>query len=159
MADAAGSEDPRTTLAGPDPRRAAGRGLGHELSLRGQIDELAAAVGDQLARAETPRRHAALGRGRGSRARQAQVRAAPAAATPVDDPAGGPGSGSRARCGQPVAAAAALVWTLTSPEVHHMLVDGWQSPHARGTPPGCRNNLEAALLAADVAPDDLPASR
>ncbi|MGH3336944.1 MAG: helix-turn-helix domain-containing protein, partial [Nocardioides sp.] len=46
MAGAAGTEDPRTALAGPDPE-----GLRHEPSLRGQIDELAAAVGDQLARA------------------------------------------------------------------------------------------------------------
>ncbi|MBB6629480.1 TetR/AcrR family transcriptional regulator [Nocardioides sp. KIGAM211] len=46
---------------------------------------------------------------------------------------------------QEVDEAAALVWTLTSPEVHHMLTDGW------GWAPEqyvawLRTNLEAALL-------------
>jgi len=46
---------------------------------------------------------------------------------------------------QGVDEAAALVWTLTSPEVHHLLVDGWgwQQPQYVAW---LRTNLEAALL-------------
>ncbi len=156
MADAAGSEDPRTTLAGPDPDRL-GHELGHELSLRGQIDELAAAVGDQLARArplDDMLRSAAvvdpeLDKLRSELHLRQRRRSMTRLAAWI---------GEQGALRQPVEEAAALVWTLTSPEVHHMLVDGWQWPHAQYVT-WLRNNLEAALLAADVAPDDLPASR
>lgn len=156
MADAAGSEDPRTTLAGPDPD-GLGHGLGHELSLRGQIDELAAAVGDQLARArplDDMLRSAAvvdpeLDKLRSELHLRQRRRSMTRLAAWI---------GEQGALRQPVEEAAALVWTLTSPEVHHMLVDGWQWPHAQYVT-WLRNNLEASLLAADIAPDDFPASR
>ncbi len=66
--------------------------------------------------------------------------------------------GERGALRQPVEEAAALVWTLASPEVHHMLVDGWQWTHAQYVA-WLRDNLEAALLAPDVAADDRPSNR
>lgn len=46
---------------------------------------------------------------------------------------------------QGVDEAAALVWTLTSPEVHHMLVDGWGWRQEQYVD-WLRTNLESALL-------------
>ncbi len=152
MADAAGSEDPRTTLAGPDPD-----GLHHELSLRAKIDELAAAVGDQLARArplDDMLRSAAVVEPELDKLRsELHLRQRRRSMTRL-----AAWIGEQGALRQPVEEAAALVWTLTSPEVHHMLVDGWQWPHTQYVT-WLRNNLEAALLAADVVPDDHPASR
>jgi hypothetical protein len=56
--------------------------------------------------------------------------------------------GERGALRQPVEESAALVWTLTSPEVHHMLVDGWQWTHAQYVA-WLRDNLEAGLLMPD----------
>lgn len=47
---------------------------------------------------------------------------------------------------QGVDEASALVWTLTSPEVHHLLVEGWGWSHAKYVD-WLRTNLEAGLLA------------
>jgi hypothetical protein len=63
--------------------------------------------------------------------------------------------GERGTLRQPVEESAALAWTLTSPEVHHMLVDGWQWTQAQYVA-WLSDNLEAALLATDVVPDDRP---
>lgn len=46
---------------------------------------------------------------------------------------------------QGVDEASALVWTLTSPEVHHLLVEGWGWSHAKYVD-WLRTNLEAGLL-------------
>jgi AcrR family transcriptional regulator len=150
MAAAAGTEGPGATLAGPGPE-----GLRPEPSLRGRIDELAAAVGDQLARArplDDMLRSAAavdpeLDRLRSELHLRQRRRSMTRLAAWI---------GEQGALRQPVEEAAALVWTLTSPEVHHMLVDGWQWPHAQYVA-WLRDNLEAGLLAADSTPDDRPA--
>jgi AcrR family transcriptional regulator len=150
MADAAGPGDPRSALTGPDPD-----GSRHEPSLRGRIGELAAAVGDQLARArplDDMLRSAAvvdpeLDRLRSELHLDQRRRSMTRLAAWI---------GEQGALRQPVEQAAALVWTLTSPEVHHMLVDGWQWPHDQYVL-WLRDNLEAALLVADAAPDDHPA--
>jgi len=149
MAAAPGTEDPRTALTGPDPD-----GLSHEQSLRGQIAELATVVGDQLERA----------RPLDDMLRTAAV---------VDPEIAGLRSelhlqqrrrsmtrfvawiGERGALRQPVEGSAALVWTLASPEVHQMLVDGWQWTPAQYVAWLC-DNLQAALLAPDAASDEAP---
>lgn len=147
MAGVAGTGDPRSALAGPDPA-----GPRHESSLRGRIGELAAAVGDQLARArplDDMLRSAAvvdpeLDRLRSELHLDQRRRSMTRLATWI---------GEQGALRQPVEEAAALVWTLTSPEVHQMLVDGWHWPHDRYVR-WLRDNLEAALLVADVVSDD-----
>jgi AcrR family transcriptional regulator len=150
MAGAAGTEDPRAALAGPDPD-----GLPHEPSLRGQIAALADVVGDQLQRArplDDMLRTAAvvdpeLDRFRSELHLRQRRRSMTRLAAWI---------GERGALRQPVEESAALAWTLTSPEVHHMLVDGWQWTQAQYVA-WLRDNLEAALLAPDVVPDDRPA--
>jgi len=142
MASAAGTEDPRATLAGPDPD-----GLRHEPSLRGQIAELATVVGDQLQRArplDDMLRTAAvvdpeLDRFRSELHLRQRRRSMTRLAAWI---------GERGALRQSVEESAALVWTLTSPEVHHMLVDGWQWTHTQYVA-WLRDNLEAALLMPD----------
>jgi AcrR family transcriptional regulator len=139
MAKAAGSEDPHAALAGPEPER-----LRHEPSLRGQIGELAAVVGDQLQRArplDDMLRTAAvvdpeLDKLRSELHLRQRRRSMTRLAAWI---------GERGALRQPVEESAALVWTLTSPEVHHMLVDGWQWTHPQYVA-WLRDNLEAALL-------------
>lgn len=151
MAAAAGAEDPRTALAGPDPD-----GLPAEPTLRGQIAAIATVIGAQLERVrplDDMLRNAAvvdpeLGKLRSELHLRQRRRSMTRLAGMI---------GERGALRQPVEEAAALVWTLTSPEVHHMLVDGWQWPHFRYVA-WLRNNLEAALLAADAAPDDRSAT-
>ena len=150
MTGVAGTRDPRSDLTGPDPD-----GPRHESSLRGRIGELATAVGDQLARArplDDMLRSAAvvdpeLDRLRSQLHLDQRRRSMTRLATWI---------GEQGALRQPVEEAAALVWTLTSPEVHHMLVDGWHWPHDQYVL-WLRDNLEAALLVADSAPDAHPA--
>jgi AcrR family transcriptional regulator len=151
MTAAAGTEDPRTALAGPDPD-----GLRDEPSLSRQIAELAAVVGDQLERArpldDMLRTAAVVDPEIAALRSELHLRQRRRSMTRL-----AARIGERGALRQPVEEAAALVWTLTSPEVHHMLVDGWQWPHAQYVA-WLRDNLEAGLLAADAPPDDQSAT-
>jgi AcrR family transcriptional regulator len=139
MKDAADVEDPRRALAGPDPDQ-----LRHEPTQREQVAELAVLVGEQLAQArpldDMLRTAAVVDPELASlradlhleQRRQAMITMTAWIA-------------ERGALRQPVVEAAALVWTLTSPEVHHMLVDGWGWSQAQYVD-WLRSNLEAALL-------------
>lgn len=139
VADAADVEDPRSLLSGPDltPVR-------QESDQRRQVGAVAAAVADQLARVRplddmlrtaavadpdlaTLRDELHLGERR---------RAATAMASWIAE---------RGELRQPLDEAAALVWTLTSPEVHQLLVDGWGWSHEQYGD-WLRSNLESGLL-------------
>ena len=152
MTAAAGTGDPRTALIGPDPD-----GLRHEGSLRDRVAELAAVVGDQLRRArplDDMLRTAAvvdpeIAGLRSELHLQQRRRSMTRLAAWI---------GERGALRQPVEESAALVWTLASPEVHQMLVDGWQWTHEQYVA-WLRDNLEAALLVADYTPDTAPKGR
>lgn len=152
MTAAAGTGDPRTALVGPDPD-----GLRHEGSLRDRVAELATVVGDQLERAgplDDMLRTAAvvdpeIAGLRSELHLQQRRRSMTRFAAWI---------GERGALRQPVEESAALVWTLASPEVHQMLVDGWQWTHSQYVA-WLRANLEAALLVADDTPDTAPKDR
>ena len=146
MTAAAGTEDPRTALVGPDPA-----GLRHETSLRGQIAELATVVGGQLQRAgpldEMLRTAAVVDPEIAGLRSELHLRQRRRSMTRF-----AAWIGERGALRQPVEESAALVWTLASPEVHQMLVDGWQWTHEQYVA-WLRDNLEAALLVPDATPD------
>jgi AcrR family transcriptional regulator len=144
MVDAADVEDLGAALTGPDPGA-----LGRQPDQRRRIADLAAAVGEQLERArplDDMLRTAAvvdpeLASLRAELHLEQRRRSMTTLAAWIAE---------RGSLRQPVEEAAALLWTLTSPEVHHMLVDGWQWTQAQYVE-WLRDNLDAALLAGQPA--------